>query len=600
MDRAHGRGADALVGVSEAEARGLGSLLAAGEERQGPGGLAGRPRAHGPEPGGGEGGLHPAGALAHRDAGTVPAILRAPAAPGEAPRLIGRADAQQAAVGLPVAHAVSADARVVPVRDQHGAVGGDADVRGPEPDALAVIGLAAGGLGAAQEDRALERDARTLDTREVSIDDARSRIAVQDRAVPGGQRGRRALQYGAARRTAAPVLGAGGEHPGIVLVPVGGPGVLPGERVRAPRGAAPEAEVAEVRALRRPHRPAAAVAVVVVVGRVGVAEGVAGDLVLVAEVVREHLQSAAVGAHAQVDAAGPDLPVVRHEARGVGAVVGGAAGVDRAGAQGEAVGPGDHVGARVAGRHVEVAVVPGDHRVQAVVVVEPAPALQHRLALVRDQVAVRVAVAEEVRRAADVHPLADEGDAERGHELLVLGEHGARVRGPVAVRVLEDHDPVAALELEALVPVAPAAVVDRLGHPDPPRAVDVDGGRVVDQGRLGPELHPAALGRDEALRQVLGTRRGVLQRLAGCGGRGDEDQGGGEEDVHAAIVTGGLGHAQGRCRIPSGPRPLPAPDRRAGLAPGPRQPSSAAIASARSATSASRRSSRALRWSSRR
>ena len=231
----------------------------------------------------------------------------------------------------------------------------------------------------------------------------------------------------------------------------------------------------------------------------------------------EHLQPRPVGPDAQVDPPGPDAPVVAFEARLVVVHVRRAAGVDASRPQRPARRVGGDVRPGVAGVEEQAPARPGRHRVEAVVVVEAAKASQERLALVGLVVAVGVGVDEEVRRGRDVDLVANDADAQRRHQVVVLHEGLGGVGAAVAVGVLHDHDTLAGrVRKMTLGRIVEVAVVDRFKHPEAPFRVHVDVGGVVEHRRVGPESRLQPVGHVKAL-GGHGVGAHAVQRGGGSG-----------------------------------------------------------------------------------
>jgi hypothetical protein len=132
------------------------------------------------------------------------------------------------------------------------------------------------------------------------------------------------------------------------------------------------------------------------------------------------------------------------------------------------------------------------------------------------QIAIHVRVNEKVGRLGNDDFVVDHGDSEGRDEKRLLHEHVTRVGFSVAVRIFENHDPVA-FRLTLVVP----AVTDAFGHPDATVFVDIDIGRVKKLGGICPESDFQPVRNDkELLRDLLGLRVGehfFLLRNGGCG-----------------------------------------------------------------------------------
>ena len=259
---------------------------------------------------------------------------------------------------------MSADARVVPVRDQHRAIGCDSDVRWPGPGVVSAVHDVFGLRGVTS---AFVDDL-------VPADDAFARLGVeqltailcrQQRPLIDGEATRRSVSEPENWRRDARQL-----H-----VPVRAAILEPGLVQRTAKAVVAPFHVVE--------QPRPRVAVIVVVGLEDVAERVDGHLVRIPEVLAEHLEAGAVGVDAQDDAfeiadARPRVRArpLREEtlARFVGNVEAGVALIE-----------------------VQLAVEAEDDRVQTVIVIRSAKARQQHLAL--DDVVVGVLrIDDQIRR----------------------------------------------------------------------------------------------------------------------------------------------------------------------------------------------------------
>ena len=467
-----------------------------------------------------------------------------------------RRDAQDPPVGLPVPRSVPPNARVVPVRHVDLTRGADRHVARAEP----LTGLAGLVRARADEEAGVQLDPRAHRAGLVGVDHARAGVAVEHRAVDPA-RHELPLVHGDPGRPAAAVDRAPWQDAGVALMPVRLLGREPRAAVRLPGARAVRAEEAVVAPRHDPGGPAGAVPVVVVVGGEQLPHGVDRHLVVVPEVVAHHLDVRPVVVHAQHEPAGPHLAVIAHEAGAVLHRPRAAAAVQAAGSQGPAVGARHHVRPRVAHGHVELAVHVGGHRMQPVVVVEAAEAGEHHLAPVGDVVTVGVLVHVEVGGTGHVDAVAHHRDPERRGEVGVLHEDLRVVADSVAVGVLEDHHPVAAVEVLAGVAPPPLAVVHRLRDPHAPPGVHVHGRRVEQRRRLRPKGRVQPLGHLEGAEQRV-TRLRVLAEER----RGQEEETSGDERGSAASreehgVSLGSGPdlaARRSCACPLG-RGCPAP-----------------------------------------
>ena len=408
---------------------------------------------------------------------------------------------------------MAADAGIRPVGDEDGAVDADADVDRADPviGGLQEIGRDAGVAGAGGH-------------RRVGADHVRPRVGVEQRAAER-------LGEEVALVDADPAGGAAarhekvGDHAGVALVPLRllarltGVGRLVAGPVRALG-----AHVAEVAAFHDVVDPHALVAVVVVVRLPGRPEGVGRDFIVIPEVVAERLEAGAVGVAAERHA----LPVTADGAAGATAPLLSlaadlaAAGVDDRLAL--AVHDARAVAAGIAGIEVEAAVGSEHDRVQPVVAVDAAEAVEEDFGRTGGLVARGIdRVDQHLRRLCDVDLVPDHADAERGEDLLVLGKDLIAVADPGALAVLEDDDAVAFGRQLGL------AVVDRLGHPDAAALVDVHAGG-VDHSRLaGPGREGQAGRQREGLLDLLGGLHAGLGFVLGE----EADDYRGEEKAHA-------------------------------------------------------------------
>ena len=268
-------------------------------------------------------------------------------------------------------------------------------------------------------------------------------------------------------------------------------------------------DVAVVAILHHPVDAHAPVAVVVVVALPEAPERVDGDLIVVAEVVAEHLEIAAVGLAAEHHA----LPV---GCAGVVDDVTEAIGDSRA----VLVVNGLPVVAEV---EVPAAVGPDHEGMHGMIVLGLTRLREQRLLAVGFEVAVVIMKDDDIRRARHDHlpprALPNHADAERRVDVAALVEDVLPVGPAVAIGVFEDQNPVARRPRLLL-----AAVVHHLTHPDATLGIDVDVGGAR-QHRLGGEQRGReARGHDE--------RAGAVGRLDGAGGPADNDRG--ENDYEGA------------------------------------------------------------------
>ena len=333
---------------------------------------------------------------------------------GHARAVAGWSEPDDASVrALRVAHAVPADRRVVPVRDEHGPVGRDRDIRGPEPRIVAAVDdlVDAGGVaGAGRRQRVAGQHAPAG----FGVEQVTAVAFGQQRAFVDDEPARRA-------RTEPHQVG---EDARQLLVEVTA-------RILAPRPAVRSAKPV-VAPLDDVVRPRPLVPVIVVVRLPDVAERVERQLVRVPEVLREHLQAGAVRVHHHDDAfeelTGPEAH--RGRAR--------AAWPRRTQASS---GPVCDVEAFVAGVEVVPSVGTEDDRMEPVVVVDATPAGEQHLFL-DDSIARVLGVDGEVRRLRDDHAVPEHRDAQGRADLRALVEHGALVRPAVTVHVFENDDAI--------------------------------------------------------------------------------------------------------------------------------------------------------------
>ena len=378
---------------------------------------------------------------------------------------------------LEVAHAVAADAGVIPVGDDQRAIRRDADVARAEPAIVAAF----------EDVENLGGVASAVGLGEIGAHNVRPGVAVDQLAVEDfGQEV--ALVNADAGRRASAGLQQVGHDTGIVEVPVPVRDLLLDVRPRGgPTGAGDlvlEAVVAELHDVVDAH---AFVTVVVVVALPDRAERIDRELPVVAEVPAKRLDVGAVeltaehhailvggvaAAHLVAGLVDDDLAVF---------VVERSAGV----AEIEIQPP---VGAEVEG-------------VDAVVVLRAPDLGEHQLlaARIRFAVAVFVVKAEDVVAGGDDDAVAEHADAVHRIDVHSLVENRGFVGFGITVGVFEYQNAVA---LGALALVAP--VVDDLADPDAPLVVDVDGTRAEHHRLAGEELRIEILVNAEAGDRVGG------------------------------------------------------------------------------------------------
>ena len=349
-----------------------------------------------------------------------------------------------------IAHRVAAHTGVIPVGDNQRAVRGDADIRRAEP-----LVARAGEHGSDGR-----RVARTGGLHRVGAHHVRTGVAVDHLATEGCWQ-QVALINGDARGRARTGDQQRGHHAGVVEVPVvagllvvGDFGLLVGFLPsRVPARASQFIHVTVIAELHDVVDADGLVAVVVVVGLPECAEGIHGDLVVVAEVVAQHLE----------------FRPVRIAAEGHALAVGFAAVVDDvAGAVGDGIAVlVRNAFARVANVPVELAVGAEDERVGRMIMLRVADLGEEQLLLVGLQVAVLVREDEDVRRAGnnDLGGLAIEtgqhADAKRGINVAALIEDRLLVGLAIAIGVFENQYAI------AFGPGAvAAAIVHHFANPD--------------------------------------------------------------------------------------------------------------------------------------
>ncbi len=418
---------------------------------------------------------------------------------GERPAL--RRDAVNPAVALVVAHLMSADDRVVPIGNIDGAVGARGHVARTKPlspilvDPVPDVVLIRRGE-AREEVEPLEDESRTLRLRSIAEDHVPAGVRAQEQAAVARSERVTFVQRDAGWRTGSRVV-ARRQHAGIVLMPVRRERALSRPSIGLPEARAVRAEVPRVRAFHQPRRAAGHHLIVVVV-LPEVAERIDGQLVRVAEVVREHREGRAVGLDSQREAARVHASIVAHHAAGVLQVVGRAAGVEAARTQRPLRSIGHRVRSGVAGIEIPPAVRSRDDGVQAVIVIEAAEAGQQDLLAIGLVVAVVVRVDDEVGRCRHDDPIADHREAERRAQVRILDEHRRAIGFAVPVGVLEDEDAIPGGMRERLLFAGiEVPIVDRFRHPHAPARVDVDVRRVEEHRRLGPQRDLQIVGQHE-------------------------------------------------------------------------------------------------------
>ena len=246
-------------------------------------------------------------------------------------------------------------------------------------------------------------------------------------------------------------------------------------------------EIARVAAFHHPARAAGDYLVVVVVLPI-ISVAVNGHFVAIPKIVGHHFQIFTLGRHSQRQSAHPHAAVVTFAVAVVFVIVGCTARVKTARAQRPAVFVGYGVGASVARVEVPVAVGASRCRVQRVVVVEATEAREQNFFFVGDVVAVFVGINDEVGRATHHYFVANDGNAERSHEVFVLGKNFGFVGFAVVVGVFQNYHAVALSKMQFGVGfVVKLAVIDGLRNPNPPTGINVHVGWIVKQRRFGPK-----------------------------------------------------------------------------------------------------------------
>jgi len=242
------------------------------------------------------------------------------------------------------------------------------------------------------------------------------------------------------------------------------------------------------------------VTVVVVVRLPRRSEGVGRHFVVVAEVVAEDVEPGAVRIAAERHAL--PVPGAAREARSAAPPLAFAA--DLATRRIDhglpfAVQDAGAVATGIAGVEVQPAVGAEHHRMEAVVAVDAAEAVEQHLGRARGFVARGVdGVDEHLRRLGDVDLVPQHADAERRHELRVLDEDLVAVAHAGALGVLEDDDSVALGAQHGL------PVVHPFGHPHAAPLVDVHVGGVDHAGLASPGRERQTGRQDERLLNLLG------------------------------------------------------------------------------------------------
>ena len=379
-----------------------------------------------------------------------------------------------------VLHVVATHAGVVPIRHVNRPVRRDADIGRTEPV-----------VRSSQEVRHLRLVTRGVVFHRVSAHHARTGIAMDHLVAECfGQ------QFAFVNEDARGRTGAGVQQirhdTGVVLVPfvkdffrfrgAFGFGLAPAGR---PARAVHFVSVAIVAELHHVIDAHPEVAVVVVIGLPERAEGIHGDLVVVAEVPRERFNFAAVEVATKHHAHPIRLAVVVHFV---------AVEVDDR--------PSFHLRrcavqrdlfhcriaklfSLIAEVEVELAVRTEDKSVDAMVVVFAADAGEEQLAPVGLAVAVGVGQHENVRGARNNHLVTEHADAQRGVDARVLVENSLLVRDAIAVGVFENHNAIAG-GLKNSPFLKGRAVVDALSDPDTATLINVHVSRIADH-RLGGE-----------------------------------------------------------------------------------------------------------------
>src|SRR3954465_9395161 len=322
-----------------------------------------------------------------------------------------------------IGHLMTAHAGIIPIAHIERAVGGNANVRRAKPFASRrIVG------GEDVVDFGFVTGAILFDW--IGADNASAGIGVDCLAVEAlGKR------FAFVNKNAAGSAGAGLEKvrhdAGIVLMPVAQRNfVLPIAALLRPAFAVHFVGVTVVAVVENVIDADALVAVVVVIGLPHAAEGIDADFVVVAKIVSEHLEIAAVEIAAENHALAIRIAFVIHFV---------AVAVD----DGRTVRAFD-LFSFVAEIEIEFAIGAEDERVNTVIVIDAREAGEEQFFFVGDAVAIFVGENEHIGRARNDHFVAENADAEGGVNFFALVEDGFFIGGPVAVGVFENDNAIAA------------------------------------------------------------------------------------------------------------------------------------------------------------
>ena len=150
---------------------------------------------------------------------------------------------------------------------------------------------------------------------------------------------------------------------------------------------------------------------------------------------------------------------------------------------------------------VDEPVRPAIRPVQIVRATRQRLAVEPRLALVRDAVAIRVGELQNLRRRGNVERAAKPHRAFGKHQ--PVGENCALIETPVAIAVREPHD---AMRLVGELLVGLVVRAAGVGNVEPPLLIEIAGDRAIDEWRAGDEFHDEAVGNRERLRAEFEVR----------------------------------------------------------------------------------------------
>ena len=388
-----------------------------------------------------------------------------------------------------IAVSVAADAGVIPIGDVKSAVWSYDDVGGAEED-LGVVGISttadevgAGvflvGVGGG-EVALLEFEGGALGFGLVVEDGVFSGFAGEEGAVVASGKGSVFIHADAGG--GSPAVDVAGVHrAGVVLTPMGASMVLTGAFDGAISLLGIAGEVSGAAVFEDVGDAAGRWIVVIVLE--GIAEGVERLLVGITVAVADDFTVGAVGVHADGEAGGPDVAIIR-------ALAGDGDVIDEEVAATAAVWAA-HVeilagvvfkdGAAVSVVEVEFSVGSAGDGVEGVVVVAGVEAGEEDFAFVdrgvEPEIAVDVGVDEEFGWLGNVDDVVKNGDAEGGDKTFFLHEGVGGVGFAVAISVLQDRDTVA-IGAASVV----AAVIHSFSDPHATGVIDIDVGGIVEVG----------------------------------------------------------------------------------------------------------------------